>query len=82
MLELKNTHKIVFVLTAYLNIPDIEVRPSIDEVQAVLVQAGKIILSVPKGVGQWKKMSRTSKTAAAATKANPIEWVSDLTLVK
>ncbi len=30
--------RIVFVLTAHLSIPDIEVRPSIDEVQGVLVQ--------------------------------------------
>jgi len=56
---------IVFVLTAYLSIPDIEVRPSIDEVQGVLVQAAKIIISVSKGVGQWKKASNAKKKKTA-----------------
>lgn len=53
---------IVFVLTAYLSIPDIEVRPSIDEVQTVLVQAGKIIMSVSKGVATWKKSIKSGKS--------------------
>ena len=37
---------IVFVLSTYLNLPDVEVRPSIDEVQNMLNTAGKIIISV------------------------------------
>ena len=56
-----NVSSIVFVLTAYLSIPDIEVRPSIDEVQTVLVQAGKIILSVSKGVATWRKNVKKKK---------------------
>ena len=61
---------IVFVLTAYLSIPEIEVRPSIDEVQGVLVHAAKIIISVSKGVGQWRKgnASKRKKTLTAQTK--------------
>jgi dynein heavy chain len=51
----ESVNSIVFVLTAYLSIPDIEVRPSIDEVQSALVQAGKNILSVSKGVATWRK---------------------------
>jgi hypothetical protein len=53
--------RIVFVLTAYLSIPEIEVRPSIDEVQGVLVQAAKIIISVSKGVGQWRRGTKKKK---------------------
>ena len=52
---------IVFVLTASLSIPDIDVRPSIDEVQLVLINAGKIILSVSKGVATWRQSIKKSK---------------------
>eukprot|EP00093_Oithona_nana_P001115 01115.XXX_1211_3656_1 [CDS] Oithona nana genome sequencing. len=52
---------IVFVLIASLSIPDIDVRPSIDEVQLVLINAGKIILSVSKGVATWRKSTKKSK---------------------
>lgn len=34
-------------------IPNIVVKPSIEEVQEALVTAGKSITSVSKGVGQW-----------------------------
>jgi hypothetical protein len=49
---------IVFVLITYLNIPNVEVRPSIDEVQNMLNNAGKIIISVTKGVSQWKNIRK------------------------
>ena len=55
MMEENSVNSIVFVLTAFLSVPEIEVRPSIDEVQTVLVQAGKIIMSVSKGVSTWRK---------------------------
>ena len=44
-----------------MSIPDIEVRPAIDEVQTILVQAGKIILSVSKGVATWKKSIKNTR---------------------
>ena len=44
-----------------MSIPDIEVRPAIDEVQTILVQAGKIILSVSKGVATWKKFEKKTR---------------------
>ncbi len=44
-----------------LSIPEIEVRPSIDEVQMALVQAGKVILSVSKGVSTWRKGTKKKK---------------------
>ena len=91
--------RIVFVLTAYLSVPEIEVRPSIDEVQgeerkkkdgfnkwgelslvdidslpsllaAVLVQAAKIIVSVSKGVAQWRKGLKTNGGAKKSKKNN------------
>ena len=49
---------IVFVLSTYLNLPNVEVKPSIDEVQNMLNQAGKIIVSVTKGVGQWRQIKK------------------------
>ena len=49
---------IVFVLSTYLNLPHVEVKPSIDEVQNMLNQAGKIIVSVTKGVGQWRQIKK------------------------
>ncbi|CAB4063578.1 DNAH [Lepeophtheirus salmonis] len=61
---------ISFVLTAYLSIPDVEVRPSIDEVQNVLIQAGKIIMSVSKGVGTWKKATRGKEVGGGKQNVN------------
>ena len=49
---------IVFVLNTYLNLPDVEVKPSIDEVQNMLNTAGKIIISVTRGVGQWRQIKK------------------------
>ena len=60
-IDAEAVNAIVFVLIAYLSIPDIEVRPSIDEVQLVLVNAGKVILSVSKGVATWRKSVKKPK---------------------
>ena len=49
---------IVFVLSTYLSLPDVEVKPSIDEVQNMLNNAGKIIVSVTRGVGQWRQIKK------------------------
>ena len=40
-------------------------RPSIDEVQMALVQAGKVILSVSKGVATWRKGVKKTKMEEA-----------------
>ena len=45
-----------FVLTTLLAIPEIEVRPNIEQIQAILVSAGNLIMSVSKGVGQWQRL--------------------------
>ena len=49
---------IVFVLITYLSIPIVEVRPSVDEVQSMLNNAGRIIISVNKGISQWKNIKK------------------------
>ena len=46
----------VFVLSTYLVLPDIEVNPSVEEIQKMLSTAGQIILSVNKGVTRWKSL--------------------------
>ena len=61
---------VVFVLTAYLSLPDIEVRPSIDEVQSVLATAGKIIMSVSKGVATWRRNVKRRKAGKGLAAVN------------
>lgn len=41
------------MINAVLLIPKVGVQPNLEEVQEILVQAGKIITCVAKGVGQW-----------------------------
>ena len=48
-----------FVLRTQLSIPNVEVVPSMEEVQNILSVAGKIIISVTKGVRQWGRIQRT-----------------------
>lgn len=43
----------VFLLNALLMIPNIVIRPSLEDVQEALVIAGKHITGVAKGVAQW-----------------------------
>lgn len=43
----------VFILQSVLLIPKVVMQPTLDEVQEVLIKAGKNITSVAKGVGQW-----------------------------
>jgi hypothetical protein len=63
---------IVFVLNTYLNLPDVEVKPSIDEVQNMLNTAGKIIISVTRGVGQWRQIKKkTGKVRITDTHTLP-----------
>ena len=49
---------VVFVLVTYLSIPNVEVRPSVDEVQNMLNNVGRIIISVTKGISQWKNVKK------------------------
>ena len=49
-----------FVLTTRLSIPEVEVVPSMDDVQNMLSVAGKLIITVTKGVRMWGKVPRRS----------------------
>ena len=56
---LENTYEpgeIIFLLETQLIIPQIEVCPTMEEVQNMLSVAGKIMISVSKGVRQWGKI--------------------------
>lgn len=52
-IKTESNSKPVFLLHASLMIPNIAVKPSLEEVQEALVTAGKNITSVAKGVAQW-----------------------------
>ena len=57
--EDRNPHEdTVFVLDAFLEIPGIQVRPTVEEVQSALSSAGKIIISIAGGVAQWRQIKR------------------------
>lgn len=43
----------VFILNSTLMIPNVSIRPSIDELQDALTTAGKNITGIAKGVAQW-----------------------------
>lgn len=45
--------KPIFLLHAALMIPNVSVKPTLDEIQEVLVLAGKHISGLSKGVTQW-----------------------------
>lgn len=49
----KQDRTAVFRINSVLLIPKVGIKPNLDEVQEVLVLAGKQITSVAKGVGQW-----------------------------
>lgn len=51
--ETEVSQKPIFKLNAILMIPSIAIRPSLDDLQEALVQAGKNIAGVSKGVAQW-----------------------------
>lgn len=43
----------IFALHAQLQIPNVVIKPSLDELQDILVTAGKNITGIAKGVAQW-----------------------------
>ena len=49
-----------FVLKTRLSIPEVEVYPSMDDVQNMLSVAGKIIITVTKGVRMWGKAPKNN----------------------
>lgn len=49
--------KPIYILNAILMIPNIAIRPSLDDLQEALVLAGKNLAGVSKGVAQWNSGS-------------------------
>lgn len=45
--------KPVFLINAVLMIPNVAIKPTLDEIQETLITAGRNITCVSKGVGQW-----------------------------
>lgn len=43
----------IFMVHSTLMIPNVAIRPTLDELQEALIQAGKNITGVAKGVAQW-----------------------------
>ena len=68
-----------FVLKTRLSIPEVEVYPSMDDVQNMLSVAGKIIITVTKGVRMWGKAPKntyglkTNEDKAIEKLYNPIK---------
>jgi dynein heavy chain len=61
-----------FELVTVLEIPNVEVRPSLEDLQAHLVTAGNMILSVSKGVEQWDRLITKKKVNAQLPEQAPI----------
>ena len=55
--------EIVFVLETALSYPLIVVEPSVDQLQKMLNEIGDTIVSVAKGVAQWKNIEKVKKKA-------------------
>lgn len=49
----------IFEVHAILMIPSIVIRPDINELQDTMTQAGKMMVGVAKGVGQWSGNRKT-----------------------
>lgn len=45
--------KPIFALNAQLQIPNVVIKPNLDELQEILTTAGKTITGIAKGVAQW-----------------------------
>lgn len=60
--------KPIFLLNAILMIPNIAIRPSLDDLQEALVQTGRNIAGVSKGVAQWNSKEEQQ---GCTTQINP-----------
>lgn len=50
---LESAKKPIFLLQVALMIPNVSVKPTLEEIQEALVAAGKHIAGLSKGVAQW-----------------------------
>lgn len=51
--NITSARKPMFLLHSTLMIPNISIRPNLDELQDALIAAGKNMTGVSKGVAQW-----------------------------
>ncbi|XP_037924624.1 dynein heavy chain 5, axonemal isoform X2 [Hermetia illucens] len=58
--------KPIFILNAILMIPNVVIKPSLDDLQEILVTAGKNISGIAKGVAQWSSGRDNATKLAAA----------------
>uniref|UniRef100_A0A2S2PXW6 Dynein heavy chain 5, axonemal n=1 Tax=Sipha flava TaxID=143950 RepID=A0A2S2PXW6_9HEMI len=54
----------IFEVQAILMVPSIVIRPDINELQDIMVQAGKLMVGVSRGVGQWSGNKKTKSVPA------------------
>lgn len=47
------SQKPIFALYAQLQIPNVVIKPNLEELQEILITAGKTITGIAKGVAQW-----------------------------
>ena len=73
--------EIVFLLHTCLAVPNIEVRPTIEEVQKMLNLVGQTLLSVNKGICQWKNVELDPEVLRAKGKVKKSEFVPTLEAV-
>ncbi|XP_068620684.1 dynein axonemal heavy chain 5 [Battus philenor] len=73
-IEASEIPKPIFLLQATLMIPNVSVKPTLEEIQDVLVLAGKHISGLAKGVSQWigGKSSRVSWKKLAGHQSNQL----------
>ncbi|XP_055377517.1 dynein axonemal heavy chain 5 [Condylostylus longicornis] len=59
--------KPIFLVNAVLLIPNVVIKPNLDDLQEVLITAGKNVTGIAKGVAQWT-ISRENQPTEAANK--------------
>lgn len=64
--------KPIFILNAILMIPNVVIKPSLDDLQEILVTAGKNISGIAKGVAQWSS-GRDNATKLAVSDYNCLQ---------
>ncbi|XP_018911445.2 dynein axonemal heavy chain 5 [Bemisia tabaci] len=69
----------VFILQSHLMIPNVVVKPSLEEVQEALIAAGKHISGVAKGVSQWTA-GKARQPPSKWTRIGKVEPISNTAL--
>lgn len=73
----KNPQKPIFLLNAMLMIPNVAIRPSLDELQEALIMAGKNITGIAKGVAQWNSSKEATANVATTSRQSRNQLVDE-----